>query len=196
MAIVKLRNIRIIFPRIWNANENGKYTCGLLIEKDSQAYKDLMKGLQEAWAAGRAKHGATSFCENPRLEQLFNRAFIKQDGGLDCHGNPVPDYYAGCIGFTANSREPVPMIDVTGARVNDNDTRVYDGQNAHVSLDIVAVKGQNTPCVGRYLRSIMLLSGGERINTGFNGGDPAADFASDIDPKANPFTDFNTDLPF
>lgn len=186
MAIAKLKNVRIIFPRMWTPNEKGKYTCGILIEKDSPAYKELMRAINEAWSVGRSRYGKDSFCENPTVAQLFNRAYIKVDGGLDSKGNPVPEYYAGCIGFTANARSQVPTIDASGAQVFEGDARVYDGQNAHVSLDIAPVKKDNNPCIGRYLRSILILGDGEHINTGKGGAfNIQSEWADEIDTDSS-----------
>ena len=148
MAVAKLRNVRLIFPKMWSPNDKGKYLCGVLIEKDSPAYTELMRAIKEAWAAGRQKFGGTSFCENPTLAQVMNRAYLKADGGLDSKGNPVPEYYAGCIGFTGNSRKPIPVIDVTGAPVAEGDQRVYDGQRANVSVDIIGAIAQSVAAVG------------------------------------------------
>ena len=190
MAVAKLRNVRLIFPKMWSPNDKGKYLCGVLIEKDSPAYTELMRAIKEAWAAGRQKFGGTSFCENPTLAQVMNRAYLKADGGLDSKGNPVPDYYAGCIGFTGNSRKPIPVIDVTGAPVAEGDQRVYDGQRANVSVDVSAVCKDNNPCIGRYIRSVMILNGGERIDTGFGDNVSAQDeWASEIQPGADAFGD-------
>ena len=167
MAVAKLRNVRLLFPKMWSPNDKGKYLCGVLIAKDSPAYAELMRAIKEAWTAGRQKFGGTSYCENPTLAQIYNRAYIKADGGLDSKGNPVPEYYAGCIGFTGNSRKPIAVIDVTGTPVQEGDARVYDGQLANVSMDIVPVCKDNNPCIGRYVRAVMVLSGGERIDTGY-----------------------------
>lgn len=190
MAVAKLRNVRLIFPKMWSPNDKGKYLCGVLIEKDSPAYTELMRAIKEAWAAGRQKFGVTSFCENPTLAQVMNRAYLKADGGLDSKGNPVPEYYAGCIGFTGNSRKPIPVIDVTGAPVAEGDQLVYDGQRANVSVDVSAVNKDNNPCIGRYIRSVMILSGGERIDTGFGDNVSAQDeWAGEIQPGADAFGD-------
>ncbi len=191
MAVAKLMNVRIVFPRMWTPfDDGGKYTCAFLIEKDSQAYAAFMSAVKEAWTAGRQKFGAQSFCENPTLAQVYNRAYVKVDGGLDSRGNPVPEYYAGCIGFNGNSTKPIPVIDVTGAPVSEGDQRVYDGQRAHVSLDILATCRDNNPCIGRYIRSVMILSGGERIDTGRGGFVSAQDeWASEIQPGADAFGD-------
>lgn len=181
MAVARLVNVRIIYTRMLFSPKDGeKYLCTILIEKNSDAYKVLMGALKEAWAAGRQKNGAKAFCENPTLPQVFNRAYIKEDGGLDSKGNPVPEYYAGCIGFAANSRAPVPVIDITGAPVLEGDSRVYDGVRAHVSVDIAAVCKENNPCIGRYLRAVMVLGNGDRIDTGSGGVVSAQDEFSDL----------------
>ena len=189
MAVAKLRNVRLLFPKMWTPTDKGKYLCGVLIAKDSPAYVELMRAIKEAWTAGRQKFGGTSFCENPTLAQIYNRAYIKADGGLDSKGNPVPEYYAGGIGFTANSRKPIAVIDVTGAPVQEGDARVYDGQLANVSMDIVPVCKDNNPCIGRYVRSVMVLSGGERIDTGYGDTVSALDeWADEIQPGDDAFS--------
>lgn len=188
MAVAKLLNVRLLFPKMWSPNEDDKYVCSVLVAKDSPAYAELMRAIKEAWIAGRQKFGEQSFCENPTLAQIFNRSYIKSDGGLDSKGNPVPEYYAGCIGFTGNSRNPIEVIDVTGAPVQEGDARVYDGQRANVSLDIIPVCKNKNPCIGRYLRTVMVLSGGEKIDTGFYAKVSAVDeWADEIQPGADAF---------
>lgn len=86
MAIAKLRRVRIIFPRLWTPNDKGKYLCNVLIQKDSPAYQEIMRAMKEAWTAGRDKFGADSFCQNPTMAQLLNRAYVKFEGGLDSRG--------------------------------------------------------------------------------------------------------------
>ena len=197
MAIAKLKNVRIVLPRMFEPNDKGKYLCGVLVRKDSPAYQELMRAIAEAWRAGRDKFGGDSFCQNPTIPQIMNRAYMKAEGGLDSKGNPVPDYYAGCVGFTANARKPVAVIDVSGAPISAGDARVYDGQNAHVSLDISPVKKDNNPCIGRYLRSIMILSGGERIDTGFSDQiDAASEWRDEIDTTGSDAFDAFDCAPF
>lgn len=180
MAVARLMNVRLIFPKMWTPNDKGKYLCGILIPLNSPAYGALMAAIKEAWADGRQKHGGKAFCENPTLAQVYNRAYIKAEGMLDSQGNTAPSYYAGCIGFTANAHKAVPVIDVTGALVPEGDNRVYDGVLANVSLDISPVNKANNPCIGRYLRSVMILNGGDRIDTGSGGSVSAQDEWADI----------------
>lgn len=185
MAVAKLKNVRIVYPKMFTPNERGKYTVGVLIRQDSDAYKEFMRAVSEAWKAGRDKFGAQQFCPNPTRAQVFNRAYCKEGGGLDSKGNPVPEWYDGCIGFTANSKTPAQVIDRRGLPVKDGDAAIYDGQIAHVSIDVQPVYKEGNPCIGRYLRCIMIVGGGERIETGSSGEiNAAAEFAEDIDPNA------------
>lgn len=184
---------------MFTPNERGKYTCGLLIQKDSEAYKAFMKAVSEAWKAGREKYGAQQFCENPTRAQVFNRAYCKEDGGLDSKGNPVPEWYSGAIGFTANAKTPVQVIDKRGLPVHDGDANIFDGQIAHVSIDVQPVYKEGNPCIGRYLRCIMIVGGGERIETGSAEEiNAAAEFAEDIDPNADTADSFDAfaDVPY
>lgn len=186
MAVAKLKDVRIIFPRMFTpTNERGKYTVGVLIRQNSEAYKSFMGAVAEAWKAGRDKFGAQQFCQNPTRAQVLNRSYCKESGGLDSKGNPVPDYYEGCIGFTVNSKDPIQAIDIRGLPVKEGDQRIYDGQLAHVSIDVVPLYKEGNPCIGRYARCVMILDGGERIETGSAGAiDAASEFADEIDPNA------------
>lgn len=190
MAVAKLRNVQIIFPKLFEANDNGKYTVGVLIKTDSEAYKEFMRATAEAWKAGREKFGQQQFCQNPTRAQVFNRAYVKEGGGLDSQGKPVPEYYDGCIGFTCNSKKPVQVIDKRGVPVHEGDASIFDGQLAHVSIDVVPVYQQGNPCVGRYLRCVMIVGGGSRIETGSSRDiDARSEFADDIDTSAAPTDD-------
>ena len=186
MAVAKLKNVRIVFPRMFTPNERGKYTVGVLVGLESDAYKSFMSAVAEAWKAGRDKFGAQQFCQNPTRAQVLNRSYCKEGGGLDSKGAPVPGYYDGNIGFTVNSKDPIQVIDRRGLPVKDGDARVYDGQLAHVSIDVVPLYKEGNPCIGRYARCVMLLDGGERIETGASGAvDAASEFADEIDPNAS-----------
>lgn len=197
MAQVTLKNIRIVFPRLAEPNEKGKYTLGVLIPIDSEAHRAFMAAVGEAWRAGRQKYGEQQFCPNPTRAQVYNRCYVKESGGIDSQGRAVPEWYDGHIGFTANAKKPVRVIDRRGNDIPRDSSDIYDGQLASVSLDISPVYQEGNPCVGRYLRAVLILGGGERIETGSGGSvDPRAEFADQIEPDAGADYDAFASLPY
>lgn len=185
MAFVKLKNVRLVYPRFFEPNEDGKYSVVVLVPQGSEAAKALQAALMDAWSAGRAKFGAAKYCENPTGTQIYARSYIKTAGGLDTKGNPVPDWYEGFIGFNASTKKPVPVIDRTGAPVVKGSPLVYSGAQAMVTVDVAPVEGGGNFCIGRYLRCVMMLEGGDPISV--DGAAPisaTSDFADDIDTTA------------
>lgn len=194
MAFAKLKNITLVFPRFFEANDDGKYSTIVLIPKGSEAEKAFQAALMAAWAAGREKFGDKKYCQNPSGAQVYAKAYIKLPGGLDSKGNPNHDWYDGHIGFNASSRKPVPVIDKTGAPVSKDDPRLYNGTRANITLDISPVEGSGNYCIGRYLRCVMVLDGGEQMQIGDSKPiNAASDFAEDIESDGAGFSgaDFN-----
>ena len=48
MAAAKLRNVRLLFPKMWSPNEKGKYRAVVMVAKDSPAYAELRRAIKEA----------------------------------------------------------------------------------------------------------------------------------------------------
>lgn len=165
---VKLRNVRVTFPRIGVPDRYGKYSVGVLVPKGSPAHDRLMQKLREAWAAASDTFGRAVFEANPTNARLLRAAYIKDGDGEDAKGRPLPDWMRGYLQFGVTSSKPGVVVDANLEPVSPNDPDLlYTGQLCHVSLDLAAFNNQEAHNSGfrRYLRSVVVLGGGERIIT-------------------------------
>lgn len=165
---VKLRNVRITYPHIGIPDRFGKYSLGVLVPKNSPAHNTLMQKLREAWAAASDAYGRALFEANPTNARLLRAAYIKDGDGEDAKGRPLPEWMRGCLQFGVASSKPGVVVDANFEPVSPNDPDLlYTGQLCHVSLDLAAFNNQESHNSGfsRYLRSVVVLGGGERIVT-------------------------------
>lgn len=166
--VAKLRDVRMIYPHIGVPDRWGTYSIGVLIEKGSAAHNLLLQCLREAWADGSDRLGKALFEPNPTNARLYRSAYIKDGDGEDSKGRPLPEWMRGHLCFGIKSKDPCPIVDGNFDPVSGNDPDlVYNGQRCHVSLDIVAFNNAESHNSGlsRYLRSVVVLGGGERIVT-------------------------------
>lgn len=201
MAFAKLKNVKLVYPRFYEPNEDGKYSVVVMIPRGSEAEKAFQAALLSAWSAGRDKFGDKKYCQNPTGAQLYAKAYIKIAGGLDSKGNPIPDWYDGHIGFNASSKKAVPVIDKTGAPIAKGDARLFSGALANVTLDVAPVEGSGNYCIGRYLRCVMVIDGGEPMAIGDSAPiNAASDFADEIESApgnpASVFDAFDDVIPY
>lgn len=164
---VKLRNVRITFPHI-GAPKWGKFSVGVLVKKGSPAHDMLLQKLREAWAAAADAYGRSIFEPNPTNARLLRAAYIKDGDGEDAKGRPLPDWMRGCLAFDTASSKPVCVVDANLEPISPNDPDLlYTGQLCHVSFDLAPFNSQESHNSGfsRYLRSVVVLGGGDRIVT-------------------------------
>lgn len=165
---VKLRNVRITFPHIGAPDKWGKFSVGVLVKKGSPAHDMLLQKLREAWAAGADNYGRSMFEPNPTNARLLRAAYIKDGDGEDAKGRPLPDWMRGCLAFGTASSKPGCVVDANLEPISPNDPDLlYTGQLCHVSFDLVPFNNQESHNSGfsRYLRSVVVLGGGDHIAT-------------------------------
>lgn len=170
--VVKLRNVRMVYPHLDAADKWGKFSVGVMVPKGSDAYKALLEGLKNAWAEGADKFGRAQFESNPTESRLLRAAYIRVGGTEDAKGRPLPEWMDDYVQFGASSQAPAPVVDGNLEPVVAGDPAVcYSGQNCHISLDLAAFNNQeaHNSGVSRYLRSVVVLGGGEKIATNANG---------------------------
>ena len=166
--VVKLVNVRMTFPHLGVPDRWGKYSVGVLVQKGTPAHDMLMQKLREAWAAGADAYGRSIFEPNPTNARLLRASYIKDGDGEDAKGRPSPDWMRGCLQFGCQKSDPAVIVDGNLEPISGNDDGiVYPGQICHVSLDLVAFNdpGSHNSGISRYLRSVVVLGGGERIIT-------------------------------
>lgn len=170
--VVKLRNVRMVYPHLDSADKWGKFSVGVMVPKGLDAYKALLAGLKDAWAEGADKFGRAQFENNPTESRLLRAAYIRVGGTEDAKGRPLPEWMDGYVQFGASSQTPAPVVDENLEPVVASDPAVcYSGQNCHISLDLAAFSNQeaHNSGISRYLRSVVVLGGGEKIATSVNG---------------------------
>lgn len=170
--VVKLKNVRMVYPHLGEADKWGKFSVGALVPKGSAAYKALLAGLKDAWAEGADKYGKAQFESNPTESRLLRAAYVRVGGGEDSKGRPLPEWMEGYVQFGVQSQNAAPVVDGNLEPIVASDPSLcYSGQNCHISLDLVPFSNSESHNSGisRYLRSVVVLGGGEAIATS-NGG--------------------------
>lgn len=165
---VKLRNVRITFPHLGVPDKYGKYSVGILVEKGSPAHKMLMDKLREAWAEASDAFGKSVFETNPTEARLMRAAYIKIGGGEDSKGKPLPEWMHDYLNFGAQSTNAPVVVDGNLEPISATDPDLlYTGQRCNVSFDLAGFNNQESRNAGlsRYLRSVVVLGGGEKIVT-------------------------------
>lgn len=165
---VKLKNVRITFPHLGAPDKFGKYSVGVLIPKNSSAHKKLLEKLREAWSDATDAYGKALFEPNPTNARLLRAAYIKDGDGEDAKGRPLPAWMRGYLQFGVASSKPGVVVDANLEPVSPSDPDLlYTGQLCHVSFDLAAFNNQESHNSGfsRYLRSVVVLGGGEKIIT-------------------------------
>lgn len=169
---VKLRDVRMVYPRLGAPDKWGKYSVGVMIKKASPAYARLIEKLRLAWAEAADRYGNASFEPRPTESRLLRAAYVKVGGGEDAKGRPLPDWMRDFVMFGAQRTAPAPVVDANLEPVMASDPQVcYTGQNCHISLDLCGFSNAESHNTGisRYLRSVVVLGGGERIATSAGG---------------------------
>lgn len=167
-TILKLRDVRMVYPHLGKPDRWGKYSVGALVEKGSQAYKDLIAGLRAAWAEAADKYGRAQFETNPTESRLFRASYVRIGGGEDSKGRPLPDWMDGYVSFGVQSNTAAPVVDGNLEPIVAADPSVvYSGQKCNISLDLVPFVNAESHNAGisRYLRSVVVLGGGDAIAT-------------------------------
>lgn len=165
--ILKLRDVRMVYPHLDEPDRWEKYSVGALVQQGSKAYADLLSALKDAWAEAADKFGRAQFESNPTESRLFRAAYIRVGGGEDSKGRPLPDWMRGYVAFGVQSRTPVPIVDANLEPIAVTPSNVYSGQACNISLDLVPFVNAESHNAGlsRYLRSVVVLGGGEAIAT-------------------------------
>lgn len=170
--VLKLKNVRMVYPHLGEPDKWGKFSLAVLVDKNSSAYHDLIEGLKQAWAEAADKYGRAQFETNPTESRLLRAAYARIGGGEDAKGRPLPEWMTGGVSFAVQNSSACPVVDGNLEPVNAGDPALcYSGQLCNVSMDLAPFVHAETRNAGisRYLRSVVVLGGGEPIATAVGG---------------------------
>ena len=169
MAIIKLKNVRISFPNLFEAKAvNGegepKFSAAFVIEPGSENAKALAAAMdavaKEKWGAKAAgiltelkSKGRTAYKESP----------LSKDG-------EVYDGFEGMYSLNASNAARVAVIDKDTAPLTPQDGKPYGGCFVDVSVDMWAQDNSWGKRINAKLRWVQFRSDGEA----FSGGAPVS----------------------
>lgn len=164
---VKLRDVKITFPHLGCPDRFGKYSATVLVPKKSQAEAKLYAALADAWAKGTDAFGKSLFEQNPTRIRLEKAAYLQIGGSVDSKGKPLPSWKDDFICFGLGTDKPPVVVDGNLEPMDANSAEIYDGQNVNISFDLVPFSNPESHNMGfsKYIRSVVILGGGERIST-------------------------------
>ena len=153
---VILTNVRLSFLRVFQPNNDGKYTATVLIPKtDKKNYEAACKAAEAAKAAGAAKFGA-KWPKRPKVT-LYDGDDVQPSGkewGPECAGHWVLR--------TSSKTQP----DVVDRRCQPilNASEVYSGMFANIDVNFFPYSGETATGVACGLNNIQKVRDGEPLS--------------------------------
>lgn len=198
---VRLRNVRIVYPRLFTPDEKTKkLSCLIMIPNDSEAAHDWRSGVAEAWSVAQEEISKASFPDKPSPALVRAMLGIKVAGEISPSGSVYPEEYAGHIVFTASSKYDISVCNNRGKALNATDEdSIYSGQIAHVAIKLSPFKIPEKTGISRILQNVFIVGGGERIDLGYSSNNLSAaeEWADEITESASSsFDDDSESFPF
>ena len=167
MAIVKLRNVRLAFPHLFEpssfvGSDEAKYNATFLIPKDDEQVKAVNAVMQTVAVDKWANKGAAI------LKELIagGRVCLRDGDQKDQY-----DGFAGCMSLSASNKLAPKVLDRDKSILSKDNGKPYAGCYVVCSLDIWAQDNQYGKRINATLRGVQFLSDGDA----FVGGGPVKD---------------------
>lgn len=169
MAIVKLKNVRISFPNLFEAKAvNGegepKFSAAFVIQPGSENAKALSAAIE---AVAKEKWGAKAAGILSELKQkgrvAFKEAPLSKDG-------EIYDGFEGMYSLNASNAARVAVIDKDTTPLTPQDGKPYGGCFVDVSVDLWAQDNSWGKRVNAKLRWVQFRGDGDA----FSGGAPVS----------------------
>lgn len=167
---VRLSYANLFTPRKADENADPKYSVSLIIPKTDTETIDLIKqAMNAALQEGLGKFGG---------KKPGNLRLALRDGDTDREDDPN---YAGCYFVNCNSKNaPQVMHRVGGQLMPADDSDVYSGCYASVTVEFYAYNFNGNKGIGAGLGNVLKLRDGEPLS----GGASAEDEFSDLGESA------------
>lgn len=172
---------RLNWPSLLEKNTGGKYPSDkfettIMIPKAA----DVSNLKAAAMAVAKEAFG-------DKVKSLADLAYSPIRDGDEQGGS-----YKGCWTIRAKSTFKPQIFDKAGHPLAD-DSEIYSGQYARLSLVPLSYKTGGKPGVTFALRNVMILGGGERIGGGGNGADDFAEYAEAVGSANDPGGSINAE---
>ncbi|WP_196595931.1 MULTISPECIES: DUF2815 family protein [Pectinatus] len=179
-----LQNVRLSYAHIWepaeDLNGNLKYSVSLIIPKDDKAnLARIKKAIEAAKIEGKSK------LANKKGVIPSNIDLPVRDGDVD---RADDENYAGCYYLNAKAYpDHAPKIVDHKCEPVMDQSEVYSGCYAHVSVNFFAYNKNGNSGVSVGLGNIMKYKDGEPLSGGASAEEDFADLISDEDESADNF---------
>ena len=158
---------RLSYANIWSPNENDKYSCSLIIEKDEKVLERIEKAIAAAIEQGKNKLANSNGKVPPTIKKPLRDA--------DAEGKEDAAY-KGKFWLNATSKLKPQIVDRSVEPILDPD-EVYSGCYCNVSVNFYAFSVDGNKGIACGLGNIQKVKDGERLG----GGKTAKDEFSSID---------------
>lgn len=172
---VRLSYCNLFTPRVGDDGNDPKYSVCLLIPKTAKVtLAKIKKAMEAAKVAGIAKLGGKI---PPNLKNPLHDGDVEKD----LEENPE---YAGCYYMNVSAKQK-PVIVGTERDIDDklipitDETEVYSGCYARVSINFAAYNWNGSKGIGAYLNNVQKLEDGESLGGGRSRADD--DFSDESD---------------
>lgn len=184
---VRLSYAHLFVPRVneKSTDKTPKYSVTILIPKsDTATMGSIQTAIQAATAAGVPKVWA----QHPAQPQTP----IWDGDGVRKSGEPFPPEYKGHWVVTCSSKQPPQVVDINRQPII-NQSDVYSGMYAQVSMNFFAFSVNGNKGIGAGLGNVMKtrdgesLAGGKSAEEDFGASDQYANqYASPVPPQYTP----------
>ncbi len=156
---LRLDNVRVSFPRLFEADENGKYSVSLIIDPSSPDL-ELAKRYIEKKAKDKWGEKAST-----KLKQAYASGNVVLRSGDTKDIDKYPEY-EGMMTMNAYSKLKPPVYK-DGQPVTDP-SEIYSGCYCNVVVDFWCQDDANRKGVNGVLGGVMFKKDGERLGGGGN----------------------------
>lgn len=154
---VRLSYVHLFTPYAHQAGQDAKYSCTVLVPKTDTATKARIDAAIEA-----AKQDGAQSKWGGQIPPVVPVPVYDGDGARPSDGQPFGDECKGCWVFTASSKQAPQIVDGALNPVIDQ-TEIYSGIYARVSINFFAYNSNGRKGIGCGLNNVQKLSDGEPL---------------------------------
>lgn len=153
-----LKNVRLSYPHLFKPeqfddNQDPKYGCVLLIQKDDPQIKTIKEAILKA--------GQEKFPGKIKADKWpSNLHYPLKDGDDKADTNPEQ---AGCYVISCNSKTKPVLLDRAKRPLTEEDDKLYPGAFVNASLNAAGFDVTTKKGVSIFLNGLQFFADGERL---------------------------------